>query len=141
MADSDLGMFKAYDIRTRTTGLDEAKKTALARSVSSYFAADLKADSVVICRDARLAAPEMTELLTSCLTDLGLDVYVNPLPISTCAFYYSLMLRSSCAGVMVTASHNPAEYIGFKLMAPALFPLAGDYGPKRGITELKRLDD
>lgn len=135
---TNLGMFKAYDIRTKAEALDQGMRIALARSISSYFALVLKTENVVLCRDARLAAPAMTELLANCLTDLGINVYVNPLPISTCAFYYSLMLRPSFAGIMVTASHNPASYIGFKLMAQSLFPLASNYGPEGGITEIKR---
>lgn len=133
----NIGMFKAYDIRTKTESLTEQSAIALGRSVATYFANDLKITRVVICRDARLWAPKIAQLLTDCLTDVGITVLLNPVAVSTCQFYYACTVNPDCGGIMVTASHNPANYIGMKLVAPGVFPLAMDYGPFGGVAAIK----
>lgn len=134
----NLGMFKAYDIRTKVGLLNEQITVRLVASIGSYILEDLHAEQVLICRDARLAAPWVVETMLQIFSDLGLDVLVNPMPVSTCQFYYSCMQHRSAAGIMVTASHNPGNYIGCKLMAPGFLPLASGYGPKGGIEEIRR---
>ncbi len=137
--DLNLGMFKAYDIRTKCEKLSPVLLRRLASSIAAYIRDTLKADKAVIGRDARLAAPDVIEILLEIFPRFGIEVFVNPLPISTCQFYFMCMQHSDAAGVMVTASHNPWDYIGFKLLAPGNIPLAYGYGPRGGIEEIKRL--
>ena len=134
----NLGMFKAYDIRTKMEKLDGPLLERLAFSIGRYIIDDLKAGSVVICRDARIGAPTVLEKMIDIFSALGLDVLVNPLQVSTCQFYYSCMRHPTSAGIMVTASHNPKEYVGFKLMGMHNVPLAFGYGPSGGIEAIKR---
>lgn len=134
----NLSMFKAYDIRTKSSELTPELMSRLIRSVARYFVEVLKVDSVVVGRDARLAAPTLLELAIEHFADVGLNVVVNPLQISTCQFYFSCMQNRDAAGVMFTASHNPGSYIGLKLMAPQLQTLALGSGPEGGITCIRR---
>ncbi|QTQ12759.1 phosphoglucomutase [Treponema parvum] len=135
--DLNLSMFKAYDIRTRSGKMTSEVSERLLKAAGRYFKDDLKVSSVVLGRDARLAAPGLLQEASDLFTSIGLDVILNPLQISTCQFYFSCMKHRKSAAIMFTASHNPGEYIGLKLMAPDMFTLATDCGPKGGIRCIK----
>jgi phosphomannomutase len=129
----NLDMFKAYDIRTKSTALTPVLAARLMRAIGRYFSDVLKVSSVVLGRDARLAAPALLELAVEVLPAMGLDVILNPLQVSTCQFYFSCMRNRDAAAVMFTASHNPGIYIGMKLMGPGMQTLAYGSGPAGGI--------
>lgn len=129
----NLDMFKAYDIRTKSTALTPVLASRLMRAIGKYCIDILKVRSVVLGRDARLAAPALLELAVDILPSMGLDVILNPLQVSTCQFYFSCMRNRDAAAVMFTASHNPGIYIGMKLMGPGMRTLAYDSGPAGGI--------
>ena len=139
MKDLNLPMFKQYDIRTKYKNVDDELKIRLYNAVALYVRDTLAAKSVVICRDARLNVPEIAEGLSKYLRRAGVDVFINPLPISTCQFYYTCMQHRDSAGIMVTASHNPAEYFGLKLVGPDVAPIAYGCGPEGGIAKIKEL--
>jgi phosphomannomutase len=139
MDNLNLTMFKQYDIRTRYNVLTHMQKERLYNAVALYIRDSVKATSVVIGRDARLNVPELAEGLAAMLRKAGLDVLINPLPISTCQFYYTCMQHRTSAGIMVTASHNPAEYVGLKLVGPGVEPIAFGCGPEDGIRKIKEL--
>ncbi|MDD3981103.1 MAG: phosphoglucomutase [Spirochaetia bacterium] len=130
----NLGMFKAYDIRTKSSRLTSELMRRLVAAIGRYTLEVLDTRRILLGRDGRIAAPSLMETALELLPDMGIDVLVNPLPISTCQFYYSHMMNPDCAAVMLTASHNPGEYIGLKLMAPGMKTLAMDSGPAGGIT-------
>ena len=139
MEELNLGMFKPYDIRTKMEKLGPELLKRLSLSVALYYKNILEAPSVVIGRDARLNAPGVTDSLVKAFRSLGVDVLLNPLPISTCQFYYSCMRHRESGGIMVTASHNPGSYIGLKLMAQDVFPLAYGCGKEGGIKKIKEI--
>ena len=139
MKDLNLQMFKQYDIRTKYKNMDDELKIRLYNAVALYIRDYAKAKSIVICRDARLYVPEVAEGLSKYLRRAGVDVFINPLPISTCQFYYTCMQHRDSAGIMVTASHNPAEYFGLKLVGPGVAPIAYGCGPADGIAKIKEL--
>ncbi len=132
-------MFKAYDIRTRSSSLTLALSRRLVHAVGRYFQEVLKVTTVVVGRDARLGAPALLELAVDLFAEMGMQVLVNPLQISTSQFYYSCMQNPHAAAVMFTASHNPGEYIGMKLMAPQMQTLAMGNGPLGGIACIREL--
>ena len=139
MKDLDLGMFKAYDIRTKKEAIDLDKEVRLIKAVGAYLKNSVKVSGVVLCRDARLYCPELMQLSLDLFPRMGLDVYANPLQTATCEFYFTCMKHPSCAGIMFTASHNPGSYIGLKLVAPGLIPIAFHYGPDGGIAKIQQL--
>lgn len=135
----NLSMFKVYDIRTKAQNLTPEIKEWLYNAIALYYKNSVKAKSIIICRDARLSAPDLAEGLAQMFLLAGIDVYLNPLPISTCQFYFSCMQHPEASGIMVTASHNPGEYIGLKLLATNLEPIAFGSGPDGGIKKIKEL--
>lgn len=130
----NLSMFKAYDIRTKSTRLTPELSRRLIMAIGAYVSEALGASAVVVGRDARLAAPALMETALEVLPAMGLDVIVNPLQGSTCQFYFACMRNPSAAAVMFTASHNPGDYIGIKLLGPGMRSVALDSGPEGGIT-------
>lgn len=131
--DLNLGMFKSYDIRTKTDSLDEKLAGRLIIAAGRYFTEVLRVEKVVLGRDARLGVPHLMQLALDILPKLGLTVLVNPLQESTCLFYYSCMQNIDAAAIMFTASHNPGGYVGLKLLAPHMQPIAMDCGPAGGL--------
>jgi len=123
-------IFKAYDIRgIYPDDLNEEIGYAIGRA----FATFLKVDTVIVGRDMRLSGPQMFEAVTRGLTDQGADV-IDIGMVSTDQYYYACATLDQ-AGIMVTASHNPAEYNGFKMVRQMPQLLSGD----EGIQDVRRL--
>jgi len=107
--------FREYDIRG-IAGRDITE--TLAYRLGKAFAAMLPADdarAVAVGRDVRLSGPSLQAAVMRGLTDAGRDVVdigINPTPLA----YYAVYNLDMAGCVMVTASHNPGEYNGFKMM-------------------------
>lgn len=136
---TDPKIFKAYDIRgIYPQELDEDT----AYKVGRVFVMETGAQKVIVGRDIRLSGPVLHQELVRGLTESGADVIDIGL-VSVDMFYYACGAQN-LPGIMVTASHNPKEYNGFKLVKkmpdlasgesmrePVLagnFPLASKYG-------------
>lgn len=107
-------IFREYDIRG-LVGEDLNAETVaiLARAIGTYFRrGDVK--NVSLGFDARASSPVFRDLLAHGFNEAGLnvlDVGMVPTPL----LYYSLFTENVDAGVMITGSHNPAEFNGFKI--------------------------
>ncbi|MBT5273186.1 phosphomannomutase/phosphoglucomutase [Candidatus Woesearchaeota archaeon] len=124
-----MSIFKAYDIRgIYPDQLDEK----LAYNVGRSFVTFLNCKQVCVGQDARKTSPELFDALTKGIMDQGADVISIGL-CSTPLFYFATKNHDS--GIMVTASHNPAEYNGFKLCRDGTVPISGD----TGIKEIEKL--
>lgn len=121
--------FKAYDIRGKVgIDLDAAFASRLGRAV----AARLAPASVVVGRDVRESSPALAAALAEGLAKAGVEV----LDLGLCGteeVYFATDHLGAGAGIMVTASHNPVEYNGFKLIGPGARPLTD--AEFRGIEE------
>jgi phosphomannomutase len=118
------GLFKAYDIRgiaPEELSPDSAYKVG--RALVQY----LGADHVCVGRDMRVTSPVLAAALIDGIRDQGADVTDIGL-ISTDGLYFAVGRFGFPAGVMVTASHNPGEYNGFKLCREEARPLSIDQG-------------
>ena len=104
-------IFKAYDIRGTVPDQLDAK---LAYAIGRASARFLAADALVVGRDARRSSPELGDALVRGIADEGSDVLDIGL-VSTPMVYYAVDELAAGGGVMVTASHNPAQYNGFKV--------------------------
>ena len=114
-------IFKANDIRgVYPDALDDAVAYAIGRA----FVTLLKVNEVVIGRDMRLSSPPMFDALTQGLIHSGADVLDIGM-VSTDQYYYACATLNQ-AGIMVTASHNPPEYGGFKMVKRLPQILSGD---------------
>lgn len=119
--------FKAYDIRGRVP--DELNKD-IAYRIGRAFVAFLDAKNVIVGHDIRLTSPELTDALVNGLTDGGADV----LHIGECGTEevyfatFNLEEQNIDGGICVTASHNPMDYNGMKLVRKGSRPISGDTG-------------
>jgi phosphomannomutase len=107
----DRATIKAYDIRGVVPDQLDA---AAAEQVGRAVAAMLTPKQVVVGRDVRLTGPELQSRVIAGLTAMGVDV-VDIGVASTDLFYFSCATKK-LPGIMVTASHNPSEYNGFKMV-------------------------
>lgn len=122
------GVFHAYDVR----GLCPPDITEdLAYKLGNALAQTLpKQGSVGIGRDMRPSSPGLSEALSKGIRDAGRDV-VNIGMVTTPCFYYAIGSLNLAGGVIVTASHNPAEYNGFKICREEAIPIGGNSGLKQ----------
>jgi phosphomannomutase/phosphoglucomutase len=119
-----LPCFKAYDIRGRVPDeLDED----LARRIGLAMAAQLGPGPVVLGRDVRLSSPALQAALADGFHAAGrelIDIGVG----GTEEVYFQTDHLGAAGGVMVTASHNPMDYNGMKLVREGSRPISGDSG-------------
>jgi phosphomannomutase len=125
MSGSDtLACFKAYDIRGRIPDeLDRDLVVTIARAFASW----LKPKTVAVGYDIRLSSPDFAAAVRSGLTDMGVDV-VDIGRCGTEQVYFATSHLNLDGGVMVTASHNPADYNGLKLVREQSKPISADTG-------------
>ncbi len=126
----DPGIFKAYDIRGvyGTSLFDET-----AEAVGKAFAKVLSPTTVIVGRDARVSSPSLHDHLIKGLTSVGVNV-IDVGMVSTDMYYYACATKK-LPGIMVTASHNPKEYNGFKMVKQIPYLLSGD----EGIQDIRKL--
>lgn len=116
--------FKAYDIRGRVP--DELNED-IAYRIGLAYVELFKARKVAVGHDVRLSSPALAAALTRGLTEAGCDVIDLGL-CGTEQVYFATFHLSLDGGIMVTASHNPREYNGMKLVRSGARPISGDSG-------------
>jgi phosphomannomutase len=123
-------VFKAYDVRgVYPDQLDEE----LAERVGRAFVTLTGADVLAIGQDMRPSSKPMADALAAGATAQGADVVRVGLCSTDTIYYVSGAL--DVAGVMITASHNPARYNGLKLCRPGAVPV----GEESGLADIKRM--
>ena len=116
---SELTCFKAYDIRGEIgVNIDEGIAYRIGRAVAQHFGAK----SVVIGFDARETSPAFAAAAARGARDAGADV-LNIGMAGTEEMYWAVTEFSACSGIEVTASHNPINYNGMKIVKSASQPL------------------
>ena len=119
-----LPAFKAYDIRGR---VPEELNEDLARRIGVALAAQLAPGPVVLGHDVRLTSPALQDALAAGLRGVGREV----IDIGLCGteeVYFQTDHLGAAGGVMVTASHNPMDYNGMKLVKENARPISSDTG-------------
>jgi phosphomannomutase len=120
----DAKVFKAYDVRgVHPTELDEDGAYAIGRAYVEQF----EPRTVAVGRDMRLSAPAMAAATMDGAADGGADVLDLGL-VGTEMVYYAVGERGLDGGICVTASHNPPEYTGMKIVRRGALPVGGDSG-------------
>ncbi len=117
-------IFKAYDVR----GLypQEVNEDA-ARLIGRGFVAYLNAKRIAVSRDMRLSSPSIAAAFIEGARMQGADV-VDYGMMGTDMLYFAVARDGHDGGVQVTASHNPKEYNGIKMVRREAFPLSGESG-------------
>ncbi len=119
-----LNCFKAYDIRGR---LPDELNTDIAYRIGRAYARVVKPRQVVTGRDVRLSSAQLQNALALGLQDEGVEV----LDLGLCGteeVYFATFHYQLDGGIMVTASHNPMDYNGMKLVSAGSRPIGADSG-------------
>ncbi len=127
----DVSAFKAYDIRgIYPDQINAPFMEALARAYATHF----RPARVVIGYDARLSSEELAASLAEGFRNSGVDV----LDLGLCGtemVYFATGEYRTDGGIMITASHNPKEYNGCKMVARDVVPV----GAASGLTEIRKM--
>ncbi|MDJ0851447.1 MAG: phosphomannomutase/phosphoglucomutase [Myxococcota bacterium] len=126
-----MGIFKAYDIRGI---VPEELDAAVAYRVGRAVARFVGADALAVGRDARSHSPELFEALVRGVTDEGVDV-VDLGVVCTPLLYFAVDHLGAGGGIMITASHNPGRYNGFKICREHAIPI----GEASGLKEIEQI--
>lgn len=122
-----LKCFTAYDVRGC---IPEELNPEIAARIGLAFCRQIKADKVVIGQDVRLSSPEIAARLCAVLTKAGIEV----VDIGLCGteeVYFAVFageMEGIDGGIMITASHNPAQYNGMKFVRQGARPMSSDSG-------------
>ncbi len=127
----EISCFKAYDVRGRIPSeLNEDVAYRIGAGVASYFGAE----SVVVGYDVRPSSIDILNALTKGINSKGAKVYSIGL-CGTEEIYFATNHLNTDAGVMITASHNPADYNGLKIVGKGAKPVSMD----SGLDEIKNI--
>lgn len=132
----DESIFKAYDIRgIYPSQLDEDLAYKIGRAYGTFILKQkIRAKNIVVGADMRLSSPALKNELVKGLLDSGLNVIDIGLS-STPTFYFAVGYYGYDGGIQVSASHNPKDYNGFKLVREKSLPISKD----TGINEIKNI--
>ncbi len=120
----DPKVFKAYDVRgIYGKELDEDGAYAIGHA----FVDEIQPDRIAVGRDMRVSSPSMAEAFTRGAAEAGSDVVDLGL-VGTEMLYFAVGDRGLDGGAMVTASHNPKEYTGMKIVRAGALPIGGESG-------------
>jgi len=120
----DPAVFKAYDVRgVHPTELDEEGAYAVGRAYVEEF----EPRAIAVGRDMRVSSPAMARAVVEGAADGGADV-VDVGMVGTEMLYFAVGELGLDGGVCVTASHNPKEFTGMKIVRRGALPVGGDSG-------------
>ncbi len=128
---TNLTCFKAYDIRGR---LGHDLDAEIAYRIGRAFAIALRAETVVLGRDVRASSEQLAQSVARGLIDEGCDVLDLGLS-GTEEMYFATTHFGTDAGICVTASHNPMDYNGMKMVRAGSAPLDA----ATGLSDIKAL--
>ena len=114
-------IFKAYDVR----GLHPGEiNEEVARQIGRGFVAYLKAKQIGVSRDMRVSSPTLAAAFIDGARQQGADV-IDYGMLGTDQLYYAVVNDHLEGGAQITASHNPGEYNGIKMVRAEALPLSG----------------
>ncbi len=120
----DPKVFKAYDVRgLYPSELDEEGAYAISRAYVEHF----RPNRVAVGRDMRLSGPAMAAAVIEGAADAGSDV-IDIGMVGTEMLYFAVGELGLDGGFAVTASHNPKDYTGMKIVRGGALPVGGDSG-------------
>ncbi|HYO08955.1 MAG TPA: phosphomannomutase/phosphoglucomutase [Tepidisphaeraceae bacterium] len=137
-------IFKAYDVRaTYPSPLDEEAAWKVGRGTAEFLKNSRKQnpqpkvalpDTIVVGRDMRPHSPALAGALSDGIRSAGMNV-IDVGMIDTSFIYFAINHLDAVGGIQTTASHNPAQYNGFKISGPKAKPI----GSATGLDEIKRI--
>jgi phosphomannomutase len=138
-------LFKAYDVRAiYPNPLNEEAAWKIGHATAQFLKRSRQSidpkqkvrleDTVVIGRDMRLSSPSLAKSLSDGVRSVGLKV-IDVGMIDTSMIYFAINFLDAVGGIQTTASHNPAQYNGFKISGPKARPI----GAASGLDDIKRI--
>ncbi len=100
---------------------------AAARELAYQAPEDLKSQTVVIGYDRRFLAPELAAAIAAAVRGAGLDPLLTTTPVPTPACSWAVVQRQALGALVITASHNPPEWLGLKIKGPFGGSVEGDF--------------
>lgn len=119
------GIFKAYDIRAKYPGeINEFAVCEIAKALAGYFGRRAK---IVVGHDVRLSSPALYQSVLNCpsVKSFKLKAVAAGL-VTTPQFYFLVNKLQADGGIMITASHNPKDYNGLKVVKKRAEPMSGE---------------
>jgi len=127
----DPKIFKAYDVRgIYPDQLDEETAYKIGYALVEF----LKAKTLVVGRDMRLSGVSLFKAIAQGITEAGADV-IDIGTVSTPLAYFAIAEYGYDGGLIISASHNPKEYNGFKICRERAIPISGE----TGLLKIKKL--
>ena len=124
-------IFKAYDVRgVYPSELNEET----ARAIGAAFVVYLQAKRIAVSHDMRLSSPALAEAFIDGATAQGADVVDYGMQ-ATDMLYFAVATDGLDGGVQITASHNPGNYNGMKMVRKDAWPLSGE----EGLAEIRQM--
>lgn len=119
---NNIGIFKAYDVRGRyPQELNEGAAVKISRAAAKRLGG-----KIVIAHDVRLSSPALyKEVLKSLKTKNYKLKAISGGMMTTPMFYFLVNKLKASGGIMITASHNPPEYNGMKIVGKSAMPISG----------------
>lgn len=110
-------IFKAYDVRGRyPSEFNEAAAAKIAKALKKHFRKNAK---LVIGHDARLSSPALYKTILQNINGIKAGLITTPM------LYFLVNKLKADGGIMITASHNPKEYNGLKVVGEKARPISG----------------
>jgi len=135
------GIFKGYDIRAiYPTDINEENIVPIVKAIYTFFVKDYKEDkpfSLVVGTDMRTSSPSLTKVAIKTLMGMGANI-IDVGMVSTPSFYFSVFHYGYDAGIQITASHNPKEWNGVKIVKKGKKGLI-KIGKPTGLEEIKKI--
>ncbi len=127
----DTSIFKAYDIRgVYPDQINEDLVYKIAQAYTKF----VNPKKIILAQDVRESSPALWEAASRGLTDAGVDI-VDIGVVSTDMMYFATAHLKTDGGIIISASHNPREYNGMKLVRTEAVPISGD----SGIEDIKKM--
>jgi len=125
-------IFRAYDIRgialkneKYPVDLDEEVAYLIGKATGTYLKGKFSAKNIAVGRDCRISGPSLQKAYIKGLLETGLDV--TDIGLATSPFvYWTVCSKNFDAGTNISASHNPKEYNGFKIVSKNAHSICGD---------------
>jgi phosphomannomutase len=136
-------LFKAYDVRAiYPNPLNEDAAWKIGHATAQYLKRSRQGstqrvkleDTIVVGRDMRPSSPTLAKALIDGISSVGMNV-IDVGMIDTSFMYFAINYLDAVGGIQTTASHNPAQYNGFKISGPKATPI----GAASGLDDIKRI--
>jgi phosphomannomutase len=133
---------KVYDARWEAGDFGEPEVRRLIEALLLY-GLRLGVDTVTLTRDGRLGSSRVLELALEVSLRAGFNVVLCAEPVSTTHSYFlsfrTTLESPNTMGLTITASHNPASYVGLKVTVPPVQAVGLDCGPEGGLSKVREL--